>query len=578
MGKNSSKGSRARGGVVRRKPSLKKAVVKQDRPIRKLGLELGNFAFREQDRIGYNDADNDRQFLSECFVDTGDFDALGDLGDPRCLVLGRTGAGKTALLMQVEDKEERVIKIDPDSLALTYISNSQIIKYLINLGVDLDVFFKFLWRHVFCLELIKKHYQITDEEKSIWIIEQLKSVFIPQHRKAVEYLEQYSGKFWEETETKIEERTKTLEANVTAELKSTFGNHGFTLADGEKLSETHKEEIIRRVQPIVNEGHLSELSKVIEMLEFVLNKEDQKVYYIVLDKLDEQWVEDSIRYKLLRSLIDTISHLNRKIPKVKIMASFRLDLLTRVYELSKGGGFQREKYNDLELNLDWDQARLTEVMDKRVNMLIRSRYSVSESVSASSILPRTIDNVPAISYILERTLFRPRDVIDFFNKCISLAKDSPMISEETVRKAEGQYSKDRLSSLADEWRVDYPHLDIVMIDLLKGKRRHFHLNEITDTEIQEFALKYATREDSLKSDPVYNFSKDVVEGKLATDEFRSRIASVLYRVTAIGLKTESYEAMIWSHKNQTSIHHSQIPADISVSIHPCFWRALQTQK
>lgn len=73
----------------------------------------------------------------------GDLDVLRDVTNPRRIVLGRTGSGKTALLMQFKSEEQdRVIAIKPESLALNYISNSNILNFVLDLGVSLDIFFR----------------------------------------------------------------------------------------------------------------------------------------------------------------------------------------------------------------------------------------------------------------------------------------------------------------------------------------------------------------------------------------------------------------------------------------------------
>ena len=56
------------------------------------------FTFRKHATIGAAAAEEDAKFLSECFVDTGDLEVLLDCSDRRRIILGRTGAGKSALL------------------------------------------------------------------------------------------------------------------------------------------------------------------------------------------------------------------------------------------------------------------------------------------------------------------------------------------------------------------------------------------------------------------------------------------------------------------------------------------------
>ena len=85
------------------------------------------FRFRTTDTIGVADAESDHAFLYECFFDTGEVDLLLDCEDHRRIVLGRTGAGKTALLSQVLEQTATAIDMRPESLALAYISNSTIL-------------------------------------------------------------------------------------------------------------------------------------------------------------------------------------------------------------------------------------------------------------------------------------------------------------------------------------------------------------------------------------------------------------------------------------------------------------------
>src|SRR5690606_38961757 len=97
---------------------------------------------RKQDRIGATDAEEDAAFLADCFVDTGELDLLRDCCRPERLVVGRTGAGKTALLLRLRESEQRCIEVRPENLALSYISNSTILQFFEALGVNLDPFYK----------------------------------------------------------------------------------------------------------------------------------------------------------------------------------------------------------------------------------------------------------------------------------------------------------------------------------------------------------------------------------------------------------------------------------------------------
>lgn len=67
--------------------------------------------------VGQLCAEDDASFLQNCFVDTVDVNRICDISSPRSIVLGRTGSGKSALLLRVEETQKNVVIIKPDSLS-----------------------------------------------------------------------------------------------------------------------------------------------------------------------------------------------------------------------------------------------------------------------------------------------------------------------------------------------------------------------------------------------------------------------------------------------------------------------------
>jgi hypothetical protein len=536
---------------------------------------VGKFRFKKHDSIGVSDAEQDQNFLHDCFVDTGDLEVLRDTTSPRRIVLGRTGSGKTALLMQFQREEtDHVINVKPESLALNYISNSNILNFVLQLGVSLDIFFRLLWRHVFVVEVLKAHFKIHDEKDSISLVEKIKNMFRDnKHDRAIEYLRTWGKSFWEDTDYRIREVTTKVESDLQASLGGMIPAARISIGGAQKVSEEERQEIIPRAQEVINKVQIKELSDIIELLGAVLEQRRAR-YYIIIDRLDENWVSERLRYLLIRALIETVRDF-RKAPHVKIIIALRYDLIDRVFRETRDAGFQEEKYEGLYLNLSWNKNQLTKILDKRIHHLVRQTYT-SQVVTHQDLMPSSIMKVPTVDYMIERTLMRPRDIIEFFNFCILQAADTPKISSQMIKQAEGEYSRTRLRSIAEEWYADYPNI-FTFADLLKNSKAQFPIADVRLDECADFCLNLLIG-GVQRQDALFEVAEKFVETEVDFIAFKQRVFQLFYRFGLVGLKLATYETTAWTFDGRRNIAVSEIHDDTKVSIHPCFYRILGTQK
>jgi hypothetical protein len=381
-------------------------------------------------------------------------------------------------------------------------------------------------------------------------------------------LEQWGSKFWEQTDYRIEELTTKLESDLKASISSVLPVAKMTLGGAQALSQEEKGAVVERAKYVVNQVQIQELTYVLELLDSILD-DPQKKYYVVIDRLDENWVEEGLRYLLIRALIETVRDF-RRVRHAKIIIALRYDLLDRVLRVSRGGGFQEEKYESLYVDLRWSKEQLTKLLDTRIRRMVRQQYT-SKEVTHADVLPRLINKTPTMDYILARTLLRPRDVILFFNACIRQAQGNPQITPQMLKEAEGEYSRLRLRSLADEWSADYPFL-MSFIDILKGRSAQFPLGSISNDECVGLAIRLL--EQQLPDEELLNAVKGVDKDPGNTGGLRRCIAALLYRVGVVGLKLEKFESVAWSTSGRRSISISEMGPEVKISVHPCFWRSL----
>ncbi len=537
------------------------------------------FKFRRHDRIGSSDAQEDREILRKCFVDTGDLEVLADTRRPECIVLGRTGVGKTALLSMLEDREEKVTTLDPHDLALNFLSNRPLLNFFIDIGVDLDLFFRVLWRHIVAIEIIKLASEAVGDQgiKSFFQSIQEKVYRNRARRIAQDYLRRYP-EFWKDTQVLITEETKTLEKQVDSQVRIglsgtirgiVLGQAEYRRGDLNSISEEERREVAQIGQDVVNKMQMRELTAVIDLLANELIRDRQKKYFIAIDKLDENWTSNPIRYKLIRALFETTRDFNGRIPQVKVVCAIREDLLDRVFRFTRAQGDQQEKYRSLYLQLHWKPKELVDVLDLRVHQMIAHRYAKNQRVRIADILPKKVRQINTVTYIIERTLNTPRDVIVLFNECIKQADGKPKLTQTHILAAEGIYSELRLKSLADEWSGDFSTLtDAVYI--LKQLHKSFRIEKLDRNSIEDRLLEYLVKvQQNGTSDHLYR----LVDEKMDFDSAIPELLHILYRVGIVGVKKESYLETYWSHKGD-KIHQSDINSDARFHIHPAFYRIL----
>lgn len=317
---------------------------------------------------------------------------------------------------------------------------------------------------------------------------------------------------------------------------------------------------------------MRELSDIVDTVDHILD-DPQRPYYIIVDRLDENWVDDSLRYLLIRALIETVRDFT-PVANLKIVVAIRYDLLERVFHRTRDSGFQQEKYRSQFLDLSWTSQQLTEIVDKRLPQLVSFRYG-KLAITHKEVLPRLKGsrNKTAIEYMIDRTLMRPRDIIVFFNLCIAQAIGKDRITMQNLKAAEGLYSRDRLDSLQYEWYTDYPNLARFAEAILSRMPHRFTVDDLDAGRLQDVALE-AVIENLNRDDPVVSASYSLVDERISVPEFKLFIANVFYSVGLLGLKRLTSESFNYVGTGMRSISKTEITKRSHAEIHPCFWRAL----
>lgn len=528
---------------------------------------------RQNFKIGELDAESDIQLLESCFVDSGYLSKLLDPLDTSAIVIGRTGAGKSALLHMVASEAYKFKKLDPNDISIRFLEHSDIIGFFNALNVNLDMFYKILWRHILIMELIKLRHDIKSESDTnnffSGILNRLRKDEI--RKKALEYFREWGDKFWIDTDTHLKEITYKLERDTKASIGAKYNGINLSAESARKLSEEQVHDVKKRATEVVSSLQIQKLNEILSLLADYSFDDPQKNYFIIIDQLDESWAENETRYKFIRALIEEIK-VFRKIRNIKIIAALRLDLLRSVFNLTRSSGFQEEKYESYILDIKWTPQQLTELVQKRVSEVYRKQYT-RDDVTIKDIFPKAKGGnkgITSIEYIIERTLLRPRDVLQYVNECFNVALNRERISWDSIHKAEATYSLKRLRSLKEEWGDIYPSFEET-IEILRDLPDKFTRTLIPrgniDSVISELSIQGTI-------DPCAIIANKMLNGETREKEVINEIFICLYNLGVVGFKISSLMPYKWAFRDSTPTSKTEIKRASGIKIHKMLHSAL----
>ncbi|MEO8528907.1 MAG: hypothetical protein ABI435_07495 [Pseudolysinimonas sp.] len=516
----------------------------------------------------------------EAFVETSLYEIIDSRRDPRCFLVGRTGSGKSAALQHLEERHpDRVVRISPEDLSLPYITDLQVIKYMDSLDVKLDLFWIALWKHVLLVEIIRRRYKINSPEAKQKFITGLREKLRrdPGKEEALQYLDEFEGRFWVEADERVRQITNTFRDKIDGEANLQLGTGPLKM--GGTLGKSHEEEtesraeLADRFQRIVNQTQLSKLNRMMTVLDEEIL--DQAHFtYVVIDDLDRHWVDERISNDLVRCLFRTVLDM-QKVTHLKVLVALRTNIFQEL-DFGRSGG-QEEKFRSLVLEMKWTNANLEEVLDERVK--VSSARGGLEALALRELLPhanRARGN--PIDYLLDRTLMRPRDAIAFANECLAEAAGKASISWDAIQTAERSYSAKRLLALRDEWKGTYPGIDAV-VEKFRASPGRMTIEDL-ERRLDDCML--------LISDPAFTgvrwmteVSRAMWESSIATASWYSLyqpLLSVLYRIGVIGCAPQSAAAPVFFSGDPFLVDsESSLVRCKSFYVHRMFQKALDVR-
>jgi hypothetical protein len=297
---------------------------------------------------------------------------------------------------------------------------------------------------------------------------------------------------------------------------------------------------------VIYSGDVRELNESVS--EYLRMK---KAVWLLVDNLDKGWpVRGATETDILivRSLLDATRKLQHQLEAREVRFACLVFLRSDIYEHLREG--TPDKGKDTAIRLDWEDPALFEE-------IVRQRIISSTGLSGPfrdiwhQVCTPLIEGQDTFSYILDRTLMRPRDLLQFLRESMHIAinRGHAQIDESDLLQAERSYSQDMLLTTSFEIADTYPDYADVLY-AFEGAPATILLHEVRDRVVQSAGIP---------------------------EEKAAEVLELLVWFGFLGVMSPGAEHARYSYDVQANMRQIMYPlrsGDGSVVIHPAFRLAL----
>ena len=469
--------------------------------------------FIRTNSLGDLRAEADDEMLSRAFLETADYRTLIETSD-RTVVVGRRGTGKSALTLHLQkhwrrEPQTQVVTIAPEE--------HQTIGLRPQVKLFGDTFSKIragsrlAWRYALVMEAascLSGTYKFAKSDGYLFLESRVRK--------------------WKSSGADVLDRYAATLRQVTERDLS-------------------PEERIGRL-PIA-----LDLTKVERALAEACDSSKVTIVFLI-DRLDEGYEPDSQGIGLVDGLVQAAIDLKTKVSAAKPIVFLRDNIFRAVQSLDPDYSRNIEGH---VLRLHWDEQALFSFATRRMRIAFDVGQEASQRIW-NRCTGGDLKGRDGFNRCLQRTLYRPRDLLSLLNEAFYLAGKSQQaeIVQAHIESSGRTISKNRLDDLKKEYVTILPGLD--------GFIAAFHgLNP-------EMTVQDAH---SLLDNVVAKGSDDsVVQQEFLILENAQAALRALYCVGFVGVRDPAADTFVFCHDGRAP--DREFTAPDGVLVHPCYWMAL----
>jgi hypothetical protein len=390
-----------------------------------------DFSFLSALDLGASTAENELTHLDEYYLETTAH-RRAVRGEVR-LVTGRKGSGKTAIFFRVRDSIRRskanvVLDLRPEGYQLRKFKDAVLTRLQ---GGTAEHVITAFWEYVLLLEiaraLVANDYKVSKFDHRLF--EPYQRLLVILHRASEE------GDFAERLTRLLHDVQQTYEAK--------YGEaSGVTMLQPE-------------ISALIYRHDIHELrAQVFEYLAF------KEQLWLLFDNIDKGWPTSGLTTEdliILRTLLEATRKIEREANRRQIEAHSLVFLRNDVYELLLRATPDRGK--ETRVNVDWtDRELLCELLRKRIAKNSPDLQEKSFGEVWKHIAQPIVEGEDSAQFVLDRSLMRPRSLIDLVNHCLGVATTlrHTKITDDDIRKGVQTYSTDLITDISFEMSDVFP--------------------------------------------------------------------------------------------------------------------------
>ncbi|PAW79110.1 MAG: hypothetical protein B9S32_03905 [Verrucomicrobia bacterium Tous-C9LFEB] len=378
--------------------------------------------------FGIPAAERDHDLL-KCFVESESYNRVANKN--RNIVLGNRGTGKSAIFAKISEEGRKsgkiIIQLAPDEYS--YEMMAKILESEANGSWAKHGAYSVAWKYLIYTQIFK---ELSNKG------------YFKFGREAKIY-------------NYVRDNIKDFEANPIGILISFLKR-----LEGVKIG---KYEAAIKSKELSRLYKLDEISELVKILDDVAKKHQ---VIVIVDELDKGWDNSEDAKHFVSGLFNAATTINANHVNIRILVSLRRELYDNIPELYE----DYQKFSDTVEQISWTEETLKDFIKMRMIKFLPKMNEKPFDEIWNVVFSETLSyrSTKSFNYIVDRTLFRPREIIQFANNIVDKGRSERKLlplDYDSIYSAESEYSKSRLSDIAAEYKFQYPGL-LALFETFRG--------------------------------------------------------------------------------------------------------------